>query len=146
MSTYRNTTSGPDVPQILIKSAFVGAVTTIVLIPTFREILAQLASIQQGSSLQSGPFSEQAATILFAGDFTLALIPIISTIGMVIFAYSRLGGLGVGLYLVLSTAASGMLAGSTTAVLTFVFGAMALTVIWAIKSRTRRNRPVPIRR
>lgn len=146
MSTSRNTSGGPDVPQRLVQSAFVGAVTVAILIPVFRTILAQLAGIHQTLPSQGGPFSEQITTILATGDIALTLLPIVSTVGMALLAYSRIGGLGVGLYLLLCTAATGMLAGNVAAVLTFVLGAIVLTVVWAVTSPSRSRRAVPPRR
>lgn len=146
MSASRNTSSGPDVPQRLVQSAFVGAVTVAILIPVFRTLFTQLAGIHQTLPSQGGQFSPHITTILATGDIALTLLPIVSTVGMALLAYSRIGGLGVGLYLLLCTAATGILAGNVSAVLTFVLGAVALTVIWTVTSTSRGRRTVPTRR
>jgi len=145
MSTPRITTSGPEVLQRLITGAFVGAVTLLVLVPAFQEVFAQLRSTQQTLPSQGGPFAGHVSTLLATGDLVLTLLPTVSTIGMAILAYTKIGWIGVGLYLLLSSAAAGMVAGSSVAVLTFVLCAGALTVVWAVKSRSRATRSMPTR-
>jgi len=146
MSTPTKHTSGPDVLPSLVTSAFTGAVATVVLIPAFREIFAQLVAIQYSLSSNGGTFSQELSTIVFAGNLAFVLLPVASTVGSIFFAYSNIGIGGVVLYLIISSAASGMLLGSTMAVLTFIFGSIALTVIFAFRSKPNRRRPVATRR
>lgn len=146
MSTQQKHTSGPDVPSILIKGALTGAVVTVALIPTFRMVFAELATVHRSLSPNGGPFSQELSAIFLASNVAFILLPVVSTMGSILFAYSNLGPVGVGLYLMLSVAATGMLLGSTMAVVTFVLGALAIMAIWTVKSSRRRGRGAPVRR
>jgi len=146
MSTPTKHTSGPDVLSSLVTSAFTGAVATVVLIPAFREIFAQLVAIQYSLSSNGSTFSQELSTIVFAGKLAFVLLPVASTVGSIVFAYSNVEIGGVVLYLIIASSASGMLLGSTMAVLTFIFGGIALTVIFALRSKPNRRRPVTTRR
>ena len=146
MSRHRKHSQSPDVPSILIKGTLTGAVATLVLIPVFRLILGELAAVHRSLSPTGGPFSQELSTIFFIGNVSFVLLPLASTLGSILFAYSNLGIAGVVLYLMLSSAATGMILGSAMAMLTFVFGAVAIMAVWAIKSSQQRGRGVPTRR
>lgn len=145
MSTSRENSSGPDVVSFLIKSAFTGAVATIVLIPAFLKIFRELRSVHQTLSPEGGVYSQELSTIFLAGELAFAILPIASTLGAVAVAYVNLGVTGVVLYLLISSAATGMLAGSTAAVMTFMLGAVAMVIVRTFKSSSRRQRRPPIR-
>ncbi|WP_050023647.1 hypothetical protein [Halorubrum saccharovorum] len=145
MSTPRKNSSGPDVVLFLIKSAFTGAVATIVLIPAFLKIFGELRSVHQTLSPEGGVYSQELSTIFLAGELAFAILPIASTLGAVTVAYVNLGATGVVLYLLISSAATGMLAGSTAAVVTFMLGAVAMVIVRAFKSRSRHKHRPPIR-
>ena len=145
MSTPRKNSSGPDVVSFLIKSAVTGAVATIVLIPAFLKIFGELRSVHQTLSPEGGVYSQELSTIFMAGELAFAILPIASTLGAVAVAYVNLGATGVVLYLLISSAATGMLAGSTAAVVTFMFGAVAMVIVRTFKSRLRHQRRPPIR-
>lgn len=145
MSTPRKNSSGPNVVPFLIKSAFTGAVATIVLIPAFLKIFRELRSVHQTLSQESGVYSQELSTIFLAGELAFAILPITSTLGAAAVAYVNLGATGVVLYLLISSAATGMLAGSTAAVVTFMLGAVAMVIVRAFKSRSRHQRRPPIR-
>jgi hypothetical protein len=145
MSTSRENSSGPDVVSFLIKSAFTGAVATIVLIPAFLKIFRELRSVHQTLSPEDGVYSQELSTIFLAGELAFAILPIASTLGAVAVAYVNLGVTGVVLYLLISSAATGMLAGSTAAVMTFMLGAVAMVIVRTFKSSSRRQRRPPIR-
>lgn len=145
MSTPRKTSSGLDVVPFLIKSAFTGAVATFVLIPVFLKIFRELRSVSQTLSPEGGVYSQEISTIFLAGESAFAILPIVSTVGAVGIAYVNLGATGVVLYLLISSAATGMLAGSTAAVMTFMLGAVAMVLVRAFKSRPRHQRRPPIR-
>lgn len=146
MPTPRKNSSGPDAVLSLIESAFKGAVVTLVLIPVFLRLVNELANVQQTLSPEGGVYSHEISTILWVGHLSFATLPIVSTIGSIVVAYSNLGATGVVLYLVISSAATGMLAGSTTAVITFMLGATAMFVVWAFRSRLRHQHRPQIRR
>jgi len=148
MSTPPKNSSGPDVVPFLIESAFKGAVATVVLIPVFLKIFRELRSVHQTLSPEGGVYSQELSTIynlFLAGELAFAVLPIASTLGAVAVAYLNLGVTGVVLYLLISSAATGMLAGSTAAVVTFVLGAVAMVIVRAFKSRSHRQRRPPIR-
>ncbi|TKX84170.1 hypothetical protein EXE43_20350, partial [Halorubrum sp. SS5] len=129
----------------LIKSAFTGAVATIILIPAFLRIFRELRSVHQTLSPEGSVYSQELSTIFLAGELAFALLPIASTLGAVAVAYVNLGAPGVVLYLLISSAATGMLAGSTAAVVTFMLGAVAMVIVRTFKSRSRHQRRPPIR-
>ncbi|TKX77659.1 hypothetical protein EXE53_25405 [Halorubrum sp. SD626R] len=131
--------------SFLIKSAFTGAVATIVLIPAFLKIFGELRSVHHTLSPEGGVYSQELSTIFLAGELAFAILPIASTLGAVTVAYVNLGATGVVLYLLISSAATGMLAGSTAAVVTFMLGAVAMVMVRALKSRSRHQRRPPIR-
>ncbi|QLC34347.1 hypothetical protein EFA46_009050 [Halarchaeum sp. CBA1220] len=131
--------------QFLIKSAFTGAVATVALIPVFLKIFRELRSVHQTLSPEGGVYSQEISTILLAGELAFTILPIASTIGAIGVAYVNLGASGVVLYLLISSAAAGMLAGSTAAVMTFMLGAVAMVIVRAFKSRSRHQRRPPIR-
>ena len=145
MSTPRENSSGPDVVSFLIKSAFTGAVATIVLIPAFLKIFRELWSVHQTLSPEGGVYSQELSTIFLAGELAFAILPIASTLGAIAVAYVNLGVTGVVLYLLISSAATGMLAGSTAAVMTFMLGAVAMVIVRTFKSSSRCQRRRPIR-
>lgn len=148
MSTPRNNSSGPDVVPFLIKSAFIGAVATIILIPAFLKMFRELRSVHQTLSPEGGVYSQELSTIynlFLAGELAFAVLPIASTLGAVAVAYVNLGTTGVVLYLLISSAATGILAGSTAAVVTFILGAVAMVIVRAFRSRLRHQRRPPIR-
>jgi hypothetical protein len=145
MSTPRENSSGPDVVSFLIKSAFKGAVATIVLIPAFLKIFRELRSVHQTLSPEGGVYSQELSTIFLAGELAFAILPIASALGAVAVAYVNLGVAGVVLYLLISSAATGILAGSTAAVMTFMLGAVAMVIVWTFKSSSPRQRRPPIR-
>jgi len=145
MSTPRENSSGPAVVSFLIKSAFTGAVATIVLIPAFLKIFRELRSVHQTLSPEGGVYSQELSTIFLAGELAFAILPIASTLGAVAVAYVNLGVTGVVLYLLISSAATGMLAGSTAAVMTFMLGAVTMVIVRTFKSSSRRQRRPPIR-
>jgi hypothetical protein len=145
MSTPRKNSSGPNVVPFLFKSAFTGAVATIVLIPVVLKIFRELRSVHQTLSPEGGVYSQELSTIFLAGELAFAILPIASTLGAVTVAYVNLGVTGVVLYLLISSAATGMLAGSTAAVVTFMLGAVAMVIVRAFKSRSRHQRRPPIR-
>ena len=145
MSTSRENSSGPDVVSFLIKSAFTGAVATIVLIPAFLKIFRELRSVHQTLSPEGGVYSQELSTIFLAGELAFAILPIASTLGAVAVAYVNLGVTGVVLYLLISSADTGMLAGSTAAVMTFMLGAVAMVIVRTFKPTSRRQRLPPIR-
>jgi hypothetical protein len=145
MSTPRKNSSGLDVVTFLIKSAFTGAVATFVLIPAFLKIFRELRGVHQTLSPEGGVYSQEITTIFLAGELAFTILPIASTLGAVAVAYVNLGATGVVLYLLISSAATGMLAGSTAAVMTFMLGAVAMVIVRAFKSRSRRQRRPPIR-
>jgi len=146
MSTPRKNSSGPDVVPFLIKSAFTGTVATVVLIPVFLRIFRELRSVHQTLSPEGGVYSQELSTIFLAGELAFAILPIASIVGAIGIAYANLGAAGVVLYLLTSSAAMGMLSGSTAAVMTFMLGAVAMVVVWTFKSRSRHQRRPPIRR
>lgn len=145
MSTPRKNSSGPDVVPFLVKSAFRGAVATVVLIPVFLKIFRELRSVHQTLSPAGGMYSQEISTIFLAGKLAFTILPIASMIGAIGVAYVNLGATGVLLYLLISSAAAGMLAGSTAAVMTFMLGAVAMVIVRAFKSRSRHQRRPPIR-
>lgn len=59
MSTHRKQIRGPDVPSVLIKGAFTGAVGTVILIPVFRRVLVELAVVHRSLSRSGGPFLQE---------------------------------------------------------------------------------------
>jgi hypothetical protein len=145
MSTHRKNNSGPSVVPFLIKGAFTGAVATIVLIPAFLKIFRELRSVHQTLSPEGGVYSQELSTIFLASELAFAILPITSTVGAVGIAYVNLGATGVVLYLLISSAATGMLAGSTVAVVTFMLGSVAMVIVRTFKSKLRRQRRPPIR-
>lgn len=145
MSTPRKNSSGPDVVPFLIKSAFTGAVATFVLIPAFLKIFRELRGVHQTLSPEGGVYSQEISTIFLAGELAFTILPLASTVGAIGIAYANLGATGVVLYLLISSAATGMLAGSTAAVMTFMLGAVAMVIVRAFKSRSHHQRRPPIR-
>lgn len=146
MSTSRKNSSGPDVVPFLIKSAFTGAVAAIILIPVFLKILRETRSVSQTLSPEGGVYAQELSTIFLIGQLAFAILPIASTIGAIGIAYVNLGAAGVVLYLLISSAATGILAGSTAAVVTFILGGIAMVVVRAFKSRSRHQPRPPIQR
>ena len=137
MSTPRNTPSGPAVSYRLIAGAFIGGVCTLVLVPVFRDIFAQLSSVFLALHPQGGPYGDHLVTLLETVDFALIVLPIASTLGLVVVAYAWLGTLGAVLTIGLSSTATGMLAGRPAAVLTFLVCAVVLTALWTVTERLR---------
>jgi hypothetical protein len=146
MSTSRKNSSGLDVVPFLVKSALTGAVTTVVILPLFLRIFGELRSVHQTLSPAGGAYSQEISTIFLAGESAFALLPIASTIGAIGIAYVTLGPTGVLLYLIISSAATGMLAGSTAGIMTFMLGTTAIVIVRAFKSGSRHQRRPPIRR
>lgn len=145
MSTTQKNSSGPNGVLFLIKSAFIGAVTTLVLIPVFLRIFRELASVYQTFLIEGGVYSQELSAIFLTGRVVFGVLPVVSTIGAIGIAYANLGPMGVVLYLIVSSAATGMLAGSTTAVLTFILGVIAMLIVQAIKSKSRHRKRIPAR-
>lgn len=145
MSTSRKNSSGPDVALFLIKSALTGAVVTFILIPAFLKIFGELRRIQRILSPEGGVYAQEISTVFFAGELAFAIIPLASTLGAIVVAYANLGTIGVLLYLLISSAATGLLAGSTVALVTFILGAVALVIVRAVTSGSRNQRRPPIR-
>jgi hypothetical protein len=145
MSTSRKNRSGPDVALFLIKSAVTGAVATFILIPAFLRIFGELRRIQRTLSPEGSVYAQEISTVFFAGELAFAIIPLASTLGAIVVAYVNLGTVGVLLYLLISSAATGLLAGSTVALVTFILGAVALVIVRAVTSGSRNQRRPPIR-
>ena len=145
MSTSRKNSSGPDVALFLIKSAVTGAVVTFVLIPALLKIFGELRRIQRILSPEGGVYAQEISTVFFAGELAFAIIPLASTLGAIAVAYVNLGTVGVLLYLLISSAATGLLAGSTVGLVTFILGAVALVIVRAVTSGSRNQRRPPIR-
>lgn len=145
MSTSRKNSSGSDVALFLIKSAVTGTVATFILIPAFLKIFSELRRIQRTLSPEDSVYAQEISTVFFAGELAFAIIPLVSTLGAIVVAYANLGTIGVLLYLLISSAATGLLAGSTVALVTFILGAVALVIVRAVTSGSRNQRRPPIR-
>jgi hypothetical protein len=90
-------------------------------------------------------FSRELSTIFLASELAFAILPIASTVGAIGVAHVDLGATGVVLYPLISSAAIGMLAGSTATVVTCMLGAVAMVIVRAFTSASRHQRRPPIR-
>lgn len=147
MSTPRSTPRGPaEKAGIIGERAYKGAVVSALLIPVLQYVLLEFYNVMQSLPTTGGPFLDEAQFVFQSGMAALVLLPVVSTIGSIILSYAFAGWPGVGLYWMMSMAASSMLGASLTAALIFVTGVFLFFLAAAVKmyleGRNNRNRPV----
>ena len=104
----------------------------------------QLFFIELYAAMQSASTSQVYAgemeLIFQTGMLGLILLPVVSTIVSVAITYSIADWIGVGLYLVISTAASVALGASLTAALIFISGMFAFLFVVVVKMNSSQDR------
>jgi hypothetical protein len=142
MSTSEEYGSGENFAIQLATMAFIGAVTIVILIPLFQDVIAIFGNVTASTTTGNGVFSEEYALLLAAGRAALALFPLVSMGSSIAVAYTKLGIPGAVGYQILSASAIGMLAGSPLAVVWFIAGTGGLAVVSLLKERSgRRSHP-----
>lgn len=148
MSTSRTTPRGPgEAAGIIAESAYKGAVVSALVVPALQIILLRIAEVAQSlPSTGTGPYAGEMSMILQSGMLALVVLPVASTIGSMILAYAFARWWGVGLYWVMSLAASRLLGADLTAAVVFAIGMVLFFVVATIKmgvfqSGSRRGPP-----
>lgn len=144
MSAPRKPASGPaDSTADIAQRAWKGTVASAVLVPTIQLILLEFANALQpiaGNALAVDPIS-----ILSTAVVVLSVLPVVSTLVSMAFAYVVGGWLGVVLYYLMSIGASMMLGAELTGAIIFITGVVLFLLVAAFKMRgsQQRRRPRP---
>lgn len=144
MSTPRKRVGGPaNVTADIAQRAWKGTVASAVLVPTMQLILLEFANTLQpiaGNALAVDPISVLSTAIV-----VLSVLPVVSTLVSMAFAYVVGGWLGVVLYYLMSIGASMMLGAELTGAIIFITGVGLFLLVAAFKMRgsQQRRRPHP---
>lgn len=108
------------------------AVVAGLLIPIFQQILLELSNAFPEASINA------STTLVFlAALVTMSLLPTLSTVVSIVAAYAMGGVVGVGLYVVMSVAASAVLGNALMGMLVLLVATLAMAVWLFVQASTR---------
>ena len=144
MPAPRSTPRGPaDATGTIVDRAFKGVVASSILVPVLQTVLIETyAATQNVQTADSNAFAPQMELILQSGLFTLALLPVATTIASMAISYTLARGPGVVFYVVASFLLSAWISGMMIAMIILVTAILVFMIVLAITgSGGRRRRP-----